>query len=239
MPSLAATHTVIAVDTRGMGGSSRPTAGYDMASVGRDLFGLMQQLGFPRFQLVGHDIGVWIAYAMSVDYPNSVERVAMIDSNIPGVTPSPPIFLPHNDNTHSWHFMFNQLDDLPETLVQGHEREYMSWLFSNYAYKPQLVATEEYIRSYSVPGAMRAGFAYYRSLSQTIEQNTRRMQTRLAMPILAIGGEYGTAGIAENTLKPYALRLRGKVLPACGHYVPEECTDALLDELLPFLSGPG
>lgn len=159
----------------------------------------------------------------------------MIDSNIPGVTPSPPIFRPKDENTHSWHFMFNQLDDLPEVLVQGREREYLSWLFSNYAYKPQAVAMDKYIRAYSMPGAMRAGFAYYRALPETIEQNIVRMRSRLTMPILALGGEYGTANIAESTIKPYADNLRGAVLPDCGHYVPEESPQALLDRLTPFL----
>jgi len=129
------------------------------------------------------------------------------------------------------------LDDLPEILVQGREREFMSWLFSNYAYKPQAVAMEEQIRSYAMPGAMRAGFAYYRSLPETIEQNKKRMRSRLAMPILAVGGQYGTADVAATTLKPYAASLRGKVLLNCGHYVPEECSDALLGELVPFLGG--
>lgn len=237
MPELATHFTVIAVDTRGMGESSRPTSGYDMASVANDLYQLMTQLGYPHFRMVGHDIGVWISYAMAVDHPEAPERIVLIDSNIPGVTPPPPIFRSKADNTHSWHFMFNQLDDLPELLVQGRERQYLSWLFSNYAYKPGAVAMNEYIRAYSMPGAMRAGFAYYRALPETIEQNRVRMRSRLTMPILALGGEYGTASIAESTIKPYADNLRGGVLPACGHYVPEECPQALLDRIMPFLNG--
>lgn len=228
---------MIAVDTRGVGESSRPTSGYDMATVANDLYQLMTQLGYPHFRMVGHDIGVWISFAMAVDHPDGPERIAMIDSNIPGVTPSSPMFRPKEENTHSWHFMFNQLDDLPEVLVQGREREYLSWLFSNYAYKPQAVAMDEYIRAYSMPGAMRAGFAYYRALPETIEQNRVRMRSRLTMPILALGGEYGTANIAESTIKPYADNLRGAVLPVCGHYVPEESPQALLDRLTPFLKG--
>lgn len=235
MPMLAKKFTVIAVDTRGMGESSRPTSGYDMATVAQDLYRLMTGLGYQHFRVVGHDIGVWIGYAMATDYPNAVDRIAMLDSNLPGVTPSPPIFLSKSDNTHSWHFMFNQLDDLPDLLVNGREREYLSWIFSNYAYKPQAVAIDEYVRAYSMPGAMRAGFAYYRALPQTIEQNKKRMQSRLHLPILTIGGEYGTANIAENTLKPYADELHGYVLQNCGHYVPEECPAELLDRLIPFL----
>jgi pimeloyl-ACP methyl ester carboxylesterase len=235
MPTLAANFTVVAVDTRGMGESSRPISGYDMTSVAGDLFQLMTELGHPRFRLVGHDVGVWIGYALAVDHQEAVERLALIDSNIPGVTASPPIFRPKADNTHSWHFMFNQLDDLPELLVQGREREYLSWLFSNYAYQPQAVAMDEYIRAYSMPGAMRAGFAYYRALPQTIAQNGIRMRSKLTMPVLAVGGQYGTADVAETTLKPYAANLTGGVFASCGHYVPEECPQQLIDRLMPFL----
>jgi pimeloyl-ACP methyl ester carboxylesterase len=237
MPRLAGNFTVIAVDTRGMGDSSRPTSGYDMTTIAGDLSRLMLSLGYQHFDLIGHDIGVWISYALAVDSPNILDRIVMIDSNIPGVSPSPPIFRSAVDNTHSWHFMFNQLDDLPELLVQGREREFLSWVYSNYAYKPQTVATDEYIRAYSEPGAMRAGFAYYRALSQTIEQNTTRMRSQLNMPILAIGGQYGTADTAESTLKPYASNLRGHVIADCGHYVPEECPEPLLALVLPFLRG--
>jgi pimeloyl-ACP methyl ester carboxylesterase len=237
MPRLAQRFTVIAVDTPGMGESSQPTSGYDMSSVSDDLRDLMGQLGYRRFHVVGHDIGVWISYAMAVDHPDAVDRLALLDSNIPGVTPSPPIFLPKTENTHSWHFMFNQLDDLPEILVSGHEREYLSWIFRNYAHKPEAVAIDEYIRAYSVPGAMRAGFAYYRALPVTIEQNKERMHSRLAIPILALGGEYGTADVAKTSLKSYADNLRGSVLPECGHYVPEECPSLVLEQLVPFLEG--
>jgi len=235
MSPLAKRFTVIAVDTRGMGESSRPTSGYDMATIADDLYRLMMQLGYRHFRIVGHDIGAWISYAMAIDRADAVERAALLDSNIPGVTRAPPIFLPKADNTHSWHFMFNQLDDLPEILVHGHEREYLSWIFSNYAYKPQALALEEYIRAYSMPGAMRAGFAYYRALPATMEQNGKRMRSRLALPVLALGGEYGTADTAATTLRPYADHLDSAVLRGCGHYVPEECPQALLDRLIPFL----
>jgi pimeloyl-ACP methyl ester carboxylesterase len=237
MPALSERYTVVAVDTRGMGESSRPSTGYDMASVVADLRQLMTQRGERRFHFVGHDIGVWIGYAMAVDHPEMIERLVLIDSNIPGVTASPPIFRGKADNTRSWHFMFNQLDDLPELLVAGRERQYLSWLYSHYAYKPSAVATDEYIRAYSVPGAMRAGFAYYRALPETIEQNQKRTKAKLRMPILAVGGDHGTADTAEQTLKPYASDLRGAVFRACGHYVPEECPQDLLDRLLPFLEG--
>ena len=235
MPALAHKYTVVAVDTRGMGDSSRPPAGYDMASVVADLRELMNQRGERRFHFVGHDIGVWVGYAMATEHPEMIDRLVLIDSNIPGVSPAPSIFRAKADNTHSWHFMFNQLDDLPEMLVTGREREYLSWLYSNYAYRPDAVAMDEYIRAYSMPGAMRAGFSYYRALPQTIEQNQRRMQVRLDMPILAVGGDHGTADTAEQTLRPYASDLRGAVIAACGHYVPEECPQPLLDHLIPFL----
>ncbi|HWW51926.1 MAG TPA: alpha/beta hydrolase [Verrucomicrobiae bacterium] len=236
MPALARNRRVIAVDTRGMGGSGRPVGGYDMASTAADLHGLMNQLGYRQYAVVGHDIGMWIGYALAADFPHDVDRLAVIEAMIPGLTPTPPLFLPPEQNLRRWHFMFNQLPDLPEALIAGRERVFLSWLFEHYAYRPDMVAIDEYIRAYSVPGAMRAGFEYYRAIPETMAQNKKRAETKLEMPVLAIGGDHANGLTPKQTMEPVATKLSGGVLPECGHFAPEECPDALLELLLPFLS---
>jgi pimeloyl-ACP methyl ester carboxylesterase len=236
MPALARRYRVIAVDTRGMGGSGRPVGGYDMGSAAADLHGLMNQLGYRQYAVVGHDIGMWIGYALAADFPRDVDRLAVVEAMIPGLSPTPPLFLPPNQNLRRWHFMFNQLPDLPEALVTGREREFLSWLFEHYAYRPDMVAIDEYIRAYSVPGAMRAGFEYYRAIPETMAQNKKRAETKLEMPVLAIGGDHANGLIPKQTMEPVATKLSGGVLLECGHFAPEECPDALLELLLPFLS---
>jgi pimeloyl-ACP methyl ester carboxylesterase len=235
MPALAKNYKVIAVDIRGMGGSGRPVGGYDMGSVAADLHGLMSQLGYNRYAVVGHDIGMWIGYALAADFPQEVDRLAVIEAMIPGLTPTPPMFMPQNQNLRRWHFMFNQLPDLPEALVAGREKIFLTWLFEHYAYRPDRVAIDEYIRAYAVPGAMRAGFEYYRAIPETMAQNKRRAETKLRMPVLAIGADHANALIPKQTLELVATNLSGGVLPECGHFAPEECPGALLEQLLPFL----
>jgi pimeloyl-ACP methyl ester carboxylesterase len=236
MPALAKNYKVIAVDIRGMGGSSRPVGGYDMGSVAADLHGLMSQLGYNRYAVVGHDIGMWIGYALAVDLPQEVDRLAVIEAMIPGLTPTPPMFMPQNQNLRRWHFMFNQLPDLPEALVAGREKIFLTWLFEHYAYRPDMVAIDEYVRAYVAPGAMRAGFEYYRAIPETMAQNKKRADTKLQMPVLAIGADHANALIPKQTLEPVTTNLSGNVLPECGHFAPEECPGALLEQLLPFLA---
>ncbi|MDQ9389180.1 alpha/beta fold hydrolase, partial [Serratia marcescens] len=118
----AAGFQAIAVDPPGIGDSDNPAGGYDTGSVGAALHAMMTLLGHERYQLVGHDIGMWIGYAMASDFPQAVERLVLTEAVIPGLAPPPPIFVAPEENIFLWHFMFNQLADLPETLTQGRER---------------------------------------------------------------------------------------------------------------------
>lgn len=158
----AAGFQAIAVDPPGIGDSDKPAGGYDTGSIGAALHAMMAQLGHERYQLVGHDIGMWIGYAMASDFPQAVERLVLTEAVIPGLAPPPPIFVAPEENIFLWHFMFNQLADLPETLTQGREREYLGYIFNRWSYRRDRVAAEVYIAAYSAPGGLRAGFDYYR-----------------------------------------------------------------------------
>ncbi len=227
----------VAVDPRGIGQSDRPTGGYDMGRAATDLHVLMHRLGHERYLVVGHDIGMWIGYALASDYPQEVERLAIMEAVIPGLASSPPVFVPPSMNVFLWHFMFNQLADLPEMLIQGRERAYLAWMFDKWSYKRDAVAFDAYVEAYSAPGALRGGFAYYRAIPETIAQNLRRAEDKLRMPVLALGAEYATADAPLTTMQPAAVNVRGGILPGCGHFVPEESPDALLEQLIPFLRG--
>lgn len=225
MPELARHFTVIAVDPRGLGDSNRPLSGYDTDNVARDMHELMQQLGHPSYQVVGHDVGMWIAYSMAANYPAEISRVVLSEAGIPGLDP-----------LRSWHFAFNQLTDLPEALIEGKERVYLEWLFNSFAYRTTDVAVDEYIRAYSKPGAMRAGFAYYRAIALTVEQNKKHALTPLKMPVLTIGGEFARAGGLKDMLAPVANDVAASVIPGAGHYPQEEAPEEMLKALLAFLT---
>lgn len=227
----------IAVDPRGIGHSDRPAWGYDTGRVAADLHDVMRQLGHERYSVVGHDIGMWIGYALASDYPQAIERLAIMEAVIPGLARPPEIFVDPAENVFLWHFMFNQLPDLPEMLIQGRERAYLAYMFDQWSYKRDAVAFDTYAEAYSAPGALRGGFSYYRAIPETVAQNARRAERKLSMPVLALGAEYATNDAPLTTMKPVAPDLRGGILPGCGHFVPEESPEALLEHIVPFLRG--
>ncbi|WP_454669665.1 alpha/beta fold hydrolase [Achromobacter kerstersii] len=240
MKSLAqAGYTAIAVDPPGTGDSDRPAHGYDTGAVARVLHCLMGQLGHPVYQLIGHDIGMWVAYAMASDYPDAIRRLVLTEAVIPGLAPAPPIFVPPEDNIFLWHFLFNQLHDLPEALITGRERAYLSFMFDKWSHRRDRVAADVYIDAYSSPGALRAGFAYYRAIPETIRQNLERSKTPLCMPTLAIGAEHATRDAPLVTMRDNASDLTGVIIPDCGHFVTEECHEAFSEHVLAFLSPQG
>ena len=131
MPLLAkAGRRVIALDPRGMGDSDRPASGYEMRTVAAELHDFVEALKLTAngpVDVVGHDLGTWIAHAYAADWPGDVKRLAVFDAALPGITPPPPAGIPSAEaNVRTWHLAFNRLDDLPEILLQGREREFLT-----------------------------------------------------------------------------------------------------------------
>jgi pimeloyl-ACP methyl ester carboxylesterase len=238
MPALARDFTVIAVDQRGIGLTDKPQEGYDTATLARDLVALMGALGHQRFAVVGHDTGMPIGYALAADHRRRVDRLAVAEAIIPGVTPSPPLLGPARVNDRLWHFPFNRVDDVNEQLVRGREDIYFGWQFdSKAAKKLPDYAVRYYVHMLaSDRDALRGSFEWYRALDTTIAQNERRKTRRLTLPVLAIGGaESAGEGIA-NTMKLAANDVQGLVIPGCGHWVAEEAPEEMLAALTAFLA---
>ncbi|AOY95518.1 alpha/beta hydrolase [Cupriavidus sp. USMAA2-4] len=227
----------IAVDPPGTGFSDRPDTGYDTGATAATLHRVMTHLGHATYQVAGHDVGMWVAYALASDHPGVVRRLALTEAVIPGLAPAPSIFAPPGENIFLWHFMFNQLADLPETLIAGRERAYLDFMFQRWSWRRDRVAVDTYIDAYASPGGLRGGFAYYRAIPETIRQNQQRAQRKLAMPVLAIGAEHATRDAPLLTLRDNADDLQGVVIPDCGHFIMEEAADAFIGHLLPFLQG--
>ncbi|WP_429067356.1 alpha/beta fold hydrolase [Aeromonas bestiarum] len=228
-------YMAIAVDPPGTGYSARPTTGYDTGAVATTLHRMMKQLGHKKYSVVGHDIGMWVGYALASDYPADIKKIALTEAVIPGLAPAPSIFVDPQENIFLWHFMFNQVQDLPEMLTAGKEREYLNFIFDHWSYRRDRVAAQTYIDAYSSPGGLRAGFAYYRAISQTITQNKQRAEKKLMMPVLAIGADHATRDAPQQTMQGRAVNLQGAMLSECGHFVTEECPEQLMTVLLPFL----
>ena len=237
IPLLAGRYRLIVPDLPGLGDSSIPHEGYDKKTIAADLVEMCGQLGLGRFHLVGHDWGGPTAFSLACAIPDSVRSLAILDVTIPGIGPD------ISQGGRRWHHAFHMTPDLPEALVAGREREYLGWFYREFCWRRDAIGqddTDEYLRCYTRPGALRAGFAYYRSLPQDKADNRKILESgfRLPMPVLALGGARTEArGRAEEpleSLRAIASNVQGGAIPDCGHFIPEEQPEALAERLLAF-----
>ena len=238
MPALARDFNVIAVDQRGMGLSDKPASGYDTGTLANDLIALMDALGHKRFAMVGHDTGFAIGYALAADHPDRVDRVALAEiPGPPGGNPSPPMFVPEPVNNRLWHIPFNRINDkLTEQLVKGNEEIFFGYEFAIQGGNLPKDAIDYYVRMLSNPDSLRGSFGWYRAFDTTLAQDGQRKNRRLAMPVLAIGGERSYGQLVGDSMKPLAENVHGVVIPGAGHGVAEVAPEKLLASLTEFLA---
>ena len=235
---LAKTFRVVAVDLPGLGGSDRSHAGYDAISISKRLRAFVQDQKLEGGHYIGHDIGAWLGYTYARLFPKDMSSLTLIDATVPGLTPADAYELDPERLHKNWHFFFNALPDLPEALVAGRERQWLSWLFKTKSRIPNAIESEaldEYTRCYEVPGALTGGFGYYRDLFATMAQNRELAVDKITCPVLAVGGSDGAGNLLEKIMSAHAVDVRGYVISGCGHYVPEEAPSQLLELLHAFL----
>jgi pimeloyl-ACP methyl ester carboxylesterase len=236
IPALAEKYTVIAPDLRGLGDSSKPLGGYDKRTVAGDVYQLVHKLGFEHINLVGHDWGGPTAYAYAAAHPEDVRKLVILDVSIPNETWEKfPMF----NRRGTWHLTFHGVRDLPEALITGRERTYLSWFYRSAAYNPEAITTpevDEYVRCYSAPGGLRAGFEYYRAIRTDIEHNKENARIMLQMPVLALGGDRGFGQAPLLSMRALADNVRGGVIERCGHWIVEEQTAYLIEQLTTFFA---
>jgi pimeloyl-ACP methyl ester carboxylesterase len=238
MSGLARDFSVVAPDQRGIGLSGKPADGYDTGTLAADLIALMDALGHRRFAVAGHDTGMWIGYALAADHPDRIDRLAVAETPLPGVSPSPPLFANAHLNNALWHFAFNRLADVNDQLVTGREDVYFGWQFAAKAARPLPdYAVRHYVDTLAAdPAALHASFAIYRALDATIAQNQQRKTRRLSIPVLGIGGEKSLRDQVAATMKLAADDVQTLVIPGCGHHPPEEAPEETLAALTMFLA---
>lgn len=239
MPALAESYRVIAIDPPGLGESGRP-ASYDTANIALCIDALLDALKLDGVDFIGHDIGAWIGYAYAARCTRKVRRLVLIDAAIPGIAPADAYALTPERVSKTWHFYFNALPELPEALVAGRERMFLSWLFrarSANAAAIDAAALAEYTRVYSTPGAMQSGFEYYRAIFDSIAQNRETAAKKLSIPVLAIGGAQWLGPLMQKMVEPVAEKLRTEIISDSGHFVPEEAPETVIRLLREFLKG--
>ncbi len=229
IPLLAQRFTVIAPDLPGIGDSSIPANGLDMKTAATRVHALARSLGIERARVVGHDIGLMVAYAYAAQFPAEVEKLVLMDAFLPGVGEWEAVY----NNPGFWHFRFN--GPTPEALVKGRERTYFEHFWNDFAADKARSIPEAdrktYTAAYSRPGRMRAGWAYFVSFPQAAKDFAELSQTKLPMPLLVIGGEKALGEVLGEQAKLVASDVTVNVLKDTGHWVleerPKETTDAL------------
>ena len=233
IPLLAEKFTVIAPDLPGIGDSEISRDGLDMKTAAIRIHALAKSLGVEKARVVGHDIGLMVAYAYAAQFPAETEKLVVMDAFLPGVEGWEAVY----NDPNTWHFRFH--GRTPEALVSGRERIYFSYFWNDLAADKtrSLPAAdrEAYIAAYSRPGRMRAGWAYFAAWPQTAKDFELLAQTRLTMPVLAIGGEQSLGEVLGKQMKVVASDVTIVVLKDTGHWVMEERPKETIDALTKFL----
>jgi len=238
VPLLAQTHRVIALDPPGLGDSEKPAPAYDMEAVAANLHAALDTLGVDVHEFVGFDIGMWVGYPFAAQRPQRVRTLTLVDARIPGLIPWAP--MNPASAIMSWHLSFNAQPGLAELLIEGREREFLAWLFRSRTPTPGVfdeAALDEYARVYRGRAAIASAVGYYRAIDATSRQiAARRDGPMLRMPILSVAASLGVGNIMTSALESIGADVRGLLIDGCGHYVPEEAPQRLLDALGPLLA---
>ncbi len=233
IPLLAEKFTVIAPDLPGIGDSSIPSDRIDMLDAAKKIHELVRSLKIEKARMVGHDIGLMVAYAYAAQFPNETEKLAVMDAFLPGVEGWEAIY----DAPNVWHFRFN--GEYPEKLVQGRERTYFEYFWNVFAadetHSIPEAERKAYTAAYARPGRMRAAWAYFASWPQLATEFAPLSKTKLTMPVLSIGGEKSLGNQLGAQMKLVADNVTVIVLQNAGHWIleekPKETTAALLNFL--------
>jgi pimeloyl-ACP methyl ester carboxylesterase len=230
---LADRHTVIAPDLRGFGESSAPADGYTKAALARDIHALVKSLNYDRVRLVGHDIGLMVAYAYAAQYPDEVDRLVLMEAFLPGVGDWNSVFLLRD----LWHFHF--YGKTPLALVTGRERIYLDHFWDDFAADPKRSVPEQdrefYAKAYAQPGHMAAGMEVFRAFPRDAEDFAGFAKTKLTMPLLVLSGEKAGGPFLIEQGRMVAANVEGVLVRDRGHWLMEEAPDQVIPKLVEFL----
>jgi pimeloyl-ACP methyl ester carboxylesterase len=232
--ALVADHRVIVPDLRGMGLSAVAPGGYDKKTQAADMIALLDALKVSKANVVAHDIGNMVAYALTVQNQQRVTRLVLIDAPVPGIGPWEEVL----KNPLLWHFRFGGPD--MERLVAGRERIYLDRFWNEFSADPRRfdeASRAHYAALYARPGNMHAGFAQFAAFDQDAMDNRGFLaaQGQLTMPVLALGGEKSFGPMMATVMRFAATNVTEGVVPASGHWIMEENPDATVKLVAGFL----
>ena len=241
IPRLASEgYRVVAPEYRGAGNALRPVSGYDKKTMASDIRRLLKdhlKIDQP-IVLVGHDIGLMVAYSYAQAYREDVSHLVLMDAPLPGTD----VFARMRSDPRVWHFAFHNARDVPEALVPGRERQYLKAFFNARIFNGGAISEADldiYESAFGSPGGMRCGFELYRAFDQDVADNVdyMRRQGKLDIPVLALGGTLGTFGsVVEEMVREVATNVTGVRVPATSHWIGEENPDEFVAKVLAFAS---
>jgi haloacetate dehalogenase len=232
---LSAAYTVVVPDLRGYGRSDLPREGHDKRTRAEDLHRLIRVLGHESATVIGHDRGARVAHRWALDHPGDVERLVVMD-----IIPTRETWRRMDADLarRTWHWLFHLQPDLPELLAGANPEAYVRYLIDAWAHVPlpeEDIA--EYVRAFSRPGALRAGFDDYRAADEDAAHDEADAGRRLPMPLLALWGEHSFLQTIDTVAvwRDHAEDVTGTMIEDCGHFLAEERPDAVLAALGRFL----
>jgi pimeloyl-ACP methyl ester carboxylesterase len=227
-------HTVIAPDLRGFGQSSAPDDGYTKKAMAQDIHALLTSLKYDRIRLVGHDIGLMVAYAYAAQYPDEVDRLVLMEAFLPGVGDWQKVWLLRD----LWHFHF--YGNTPLGLVTGRERIYLEHFWNDFAADPAKSVPEAdrefYANEYARPGHIKAGMEVFRAFQKDAEDFADLAATKLQMPLLVLSGEKAGGPFLIEQGRIVAANVEGLLVKGSGHWLMEEAPDPVIPKLVEFLN---
>lgn len=235
---LANDHLVIVPDYRGAAGSDKPAGGYDKATMAADLYAVLLDADAESAHVVGHDIGLMVAYAFARAYPGATRTLSLIDGIVPGTS----MFTAMMSSLGPWHFGFHSQVDLATAVVRDHERVYFDWLFDNHMTNPAAITEADrdfYVEAARAPGALAAGFRTYEAattVDSLANEKTLAADGQLSMPVLGIGGAMSLGAYQDAILGEVAFDLRTILIEDAGHFLAEEKPQEVSTALRSFIA---
>ena len=233
--ALVKTHTVVVPDLRGMGLSAHPDEGYTKKNQAVDIAGVMDALKIESADLVTHDIGNMVGYALAAQYPTRITKWVVIDAPLPGIGNWEEI----KQSPLLWHFNFRGQDE--ERLVAGRERIYLDRFYDELSADPKKIdetTREHYAKLYAQPHAMHDAFEQFGAFNQDAIDNKALLAKvgKLKMPVLALGAEKSLGAGEAETLRFVATNVTGGIVPDSGHWIMEENPQATVKLVTEFLA---
>jgi pimeloyl-ACP methyl ester carboxylesterase len=231
---LAKDHTVVVPDLRGMGLSAHVDGGYGKKNQALDIAGVLDSLKIAKADLVTHDIGNMVGYALAAQFPDRITRWVVIDAPLPGIGDWDKIVR----SPLLWHFNFRGPD--MERLVKGRERIYLDRFWNELSANPKAIdepTRQHYAAIYAKPHHMHDAFEQFAAFNQdAIDNPVLLAKGKLPMPVLALGAEKSFGAGQAEVLRVVAANVTGGIVPGSGHWIMEENPDATTNLVVDFLA---